>query len=56
MCVKVATVNTLELVIPVLGWKEEILEYWREFEAQGDSMDGTAGLGAMLKNSQTVED
>lgn len=35
----------LRLVAPGAGWKEQVIGYKREFEENGDSMDGTAGLG-----------
>lgn len=35
----------LRLVRPGAEWKEQVLGYKREFEENGNSMDGTAGLG-----------
>jgi len=34
----------LKLVLPTLEYKEQLIEYKREFIESGDSMDGTAGL------------
>jgi len=36
--------NRLKLVLPTPEYKEQILDYKREFLESGDSMDGTAGL------------
>lgn len=36
--------NKLKLVLPTLDYKDEIMNYKREFIENGDSMDGTAGL------------
>ncbi len=44
--------NRLKLVLPAPGYKEEIMEYKKEFIENGDSMDGTAGL----RNAETFED
>lgn len=45
-------VNRLKLVLPTLEYKEEIMDYKREFIENEDSMDGTAGL----RNFNTFED
>ncbi len=44
--------NRLKLVLPTPEYKEEIIEYKREFIENGDSMDGTAGL----RTAETFED
>ena len=44
--------NRLKLVLPAPEYKEEIMEYKKEFIENGDSMDGTAGL----RNAETFED
>lgn len=36
--------NRIELVLPSENFKEQVLEYKKEFEISGDSMDGTANL------------
>jgi len=42
----------LKLVLPTLEYKEQLIEYKREFIESGDSMDGTAGL----RTAETFED
>lgn len=44
--------NRLKLVLPTPEYKEELMEYKREFIENGDSMDGTAGL----RTAETFED
>ncbi|WP_026476229.1 GNAT family N-acetyltransferase [Alkaliphilus transvaalensis] len=44
--------NRLRLVLPSLKYKDELLDYKREFIESGDSMDGTAGL----RNANTFEE
>ena len=44
--------NRLKLVLPTPEYKEQLLDYKREFIENGDSMDGTAGL----RNAETFEE
>lgn len=44
--------NRLKLVLPSPEYKEQLLDYKREFIKNGDSMDGTAGL----RNAETFEE
>ncbi len=44
--------NRLKLVLPTPEYKENLMEYKREFIENGDSMDGTAGL----RNAETFEE
>lgn len=44
--------NRLKLVLPTPEYKEKLMDYKREFIENGDSMDGTAGLG----NARTFEE
>ena len=44
--------NRLKLVLPAPEYKEQLLDYKREFIQNGDSMDGTAGL----RNTETFEE
>jgi predicted acetyltransferase len=37
--------NRLKLILPTPEYKEKLLDYKREFMDNGDSMDGTGGLG-----------
>src|SRR5690554_4834001 len=46
------TVSRLRLVIPTLEYKDEIMNYKKEFIENRDSMDGTAGL----RNYNTFEE
>lgn len=44
--------DTIELVFPTEEYKKQILDYKSEFELNGDSMDGTAGL----QNTESFEE
>lgn len=44
--------NRLKLVLPTVEYKEEIMNYKKEFIENGDSMDGTAGL----RNAENFEE
>lgn len=44
--------NRIKLVTPTPQYKEEILDYKREFNENGDSLDGTSGL----RNFETFEE
>jgi len=44
--------NRLKLVLPSVEYKEEIMDYKREFIENGDSMDGTA----KLKDAKSFEE
>lgn len=40
--------NRIELILPSENYKEQILDYKKEFELNGDSMDGTANLKNLI--------
>jgi len=44
--------NRIELVLPTKAYEAQVLDYKKEFEINGDSMDGTAGL----KNAKNFEE
>jgi predicted acetyltransferase len=44
--------ETIKLIVPTREYEKQILDYRKEFEINGDSMDGTAGL----KNAQSIDE
>jgi predicted acetyltransferase len=43
--------KTIELIVPTREYEKQILNYKKEFEINGDDMDGTAGL----KNAHSID-